>query len=72
MNEEDDFISLLIQPTDEESLAFLKYQEAQGKRIQVWRLFPGATTSDDGQWEDLPDPMFHCPVHLYRVHPEDV
>ncbi|MBB1060377.1 hypothetical protein [Marilutibacter spongiae] len=53
----------------------LKAAHAAGCRIQIWHLVPGATSSADGQWDDAaprPAPTFACPLHLYRVHPEDV
>lgn len=46
----------------------LRAAAAAGCRIQAWRLLPGATSADQGQWETLTDPQFTCPAHLYRVH----
>lgn len=52
----------------------LKAAHAAGCRIQIWHLVPGATSSADGQWDTAPidhEPTFECPIHLYRVHPDD-
>jgi len=54
--------------------ATLRAAFAAGARIQAWHLDQNATTSTQGHWDDLPrvrEPAFSCPVHLYRVHPED-
>ena len=46
---------------------------ALGCRIQIWHLRPCATSSADGQWDTCEvRPKFECPVHLYRVHPDDL
>lgn len=45
-----------------------------GAIIQAWHLNEGATTSADGRWDDLScegEPAFGCPVHLYRIAPDD-
>lgn len=45
-----------------------------GATIQAWHLNEGATTSADGRWDDLScetEPAFGCPVHLYRIAPDD-
>lgn len=48
-----------------------------GATIQAWHLNEGATTSADGRWDDLglaggrTMPEFGCPVHLYRIAPDD-
>lgn len=45
-----------------------------GATIQAWHLNEGATTSADGRWDDLEgvdSPRFQCPVHLYRIAPDD-
>lgn len=67
----------LVQPSDDRVRAFLREAYKQGKRLQVWHTDRGATV-DEGQWEDLTMPLtldgvpvLGCPVHLYRVHPDD-
>lgn len=53
----------------------LQAAHAAGCRIQIWHLRPGATSSADGQWDDADasqPPTFACPLHLYRVNPDDV
>lgn len=51
----------------------LRIAEAQGRRIQAWHLNEDALSSADGFWDTLHSKAeFDCPVHLYRVHPEDV
>ena len=55
----------------------LKAALAKGARIQAWHLLPGATNSNQGQWDTLTpadgaQPEFGCEAHLYRVHPEDI
>lgn len=43
-----------------------------GATIQAWHLNEGATTSADGRWDDIEgEPQWKCPVHLYRIAPDD-
>lgn len=53
----------------------LRAAHKAGCRIQAWTLNSGADTSRDGYWRTLKGdgpPMFSCPAHLYRVHPDDL
>lgn len=44
-----------------------------GCRIQIWHLTAAAASSADGQWDTCEGrPKFECPIHLYRVHPDDL
>lgn len=38
-----------------------------GVKFQVWRLNDKAIHSTDGKWEDIANPKFTCPIHLYRI-----
>lgn len=54
---------------------YLAWAYGLGCRIQIWHLAPGATSSADGRWDTAPAgqaPTFECPIHLYRVHPDDM
>lgn len=59
---------------DETTIATLRAAFHAGATIQAWHLNEGATTSADGRWDDLScegEPAFGCPVHLYRIAPDD-
>lgn len=50
--------------------ATLRAAEAAGARIQARHLTDAYPV---GEWVTLPNKaLFNCPVHLYRIHPEDV
>jgi len=66
-------IELEVQVVDAAQLIDVREAGEGGMRIQAWHLQPGATNSNQGQWDTIEgEPKWTCHDHLYQVHPDDV